>query len=148
MNPTTQVIKRFCCTLSSGRCSRCLHAARVFARAASLQLDTQTLLLSMPYFAEARTLGGSLGGGWLYCAQMPHAAMQLGRDSSVLAGRVSTQGATANYAAIGNSHAGRVSRPRTALAQPGDCTRVHVCQVIQTRTGFTLQRYTGFLQYL
>jgi hypothetical protein len=68
MNPTTQVIKRFCCTLSSGRCSRCLHAARVFARAASLQLDTQTVLLSMTYFAEARTLGGWLGRGRLFTA--------------------------------------------------------------------------------
>jgi hypothetical protein len=147
MNPTTQVIKRFCCTLSSGLCSRCLHAARVFARAASLQLETQTLLLSMPYFAEARTLGGSLGGGWLYCAQMPHAAMQLGRDSSVFQ-HEAPQPTTRRLEIFTR---GRVSRPRTALAGPGDCSRVHACQVMQTRTGLTLPldfSYTGFLQHL
>ena len=58
-------------------------------------------------FRQGKHAGWLVGRGLaFYCAQMPHAAMQLGRDSSVLAGRVSTRGATANYAAIGNFHAG------------------------------------------
>lgn len=143
MNPTTQVIKRFCCTLSSGLCSRCLHAARVFARAASLQLETQTLLLSMPYFAKASTLFTALKCRMQRCSW--------GETAAFWRGAFQHEAPQPTTRRLEIFTRGRVSQPRTALAGPGDCSRVHACQVMQTRTGLTLPldfSYTGFLQHL
>ena len=130
MNPTTQVIKRFCCTLSSGQASaRDVCMQRVFLRVlppcdSKLKRCSCRCLISP---RQARWVVGWRGLAF-YCAQMPHAAMQLGRDSSVFQ-HEAPQPTTRRLEIFTR---GRVSRPRTALAGPGDCSRVHACQVMQT----------------
>jgi len=104
MNPTTQVIKRFCCTLSSGQASaRDVCMQRVFLRVlppcdSKLKRCSCRCLISP---RQARWVVGWEGVGFLLrsnaaCSDAAGARQQ----------RFSTRGATANYAAIGNFHAG------------------------------------------